>query len=68
LTRPLRDERDGLDFDDARVVRRDLTKEVRGNRCAISATNIPLRLQHVYVTNDDVKDELPTFVLAKNTP
>ncbi|GAA5932751.1 U4/U6-U5 snRNP complex subunit PRP8 [Sporobolomyces koalae] len=33
---------------------------------AISATNIPLRLQHVYVTNDDVKDELPTFVLAKN--
>lgn len=33
---------------------------------AISATNIPLRLQHVYVTNDDVKEELPTFVLAKN--
>ena len=33
---------------------------------AISATNLPLRLQHVYVTNDDVKDELPTFVLAKN--
>jgi pre-mRNA-processing factor 8 len=33
---------------------------------AISATNIPLRLQHVYVTNEDVKDELPTFVLAKN--
>jgi len=33
---------------------------------AISATNIPLRLQHVYVTNDDVKDDLPTFVLAKN--
>ena len=33
---------------------------------AISATNLSLRLQHVYVTNDDVKDELPTFVLAKN--
>ena len=33
---------------------------------AISATNIPLRLQHVYVTNDDVKEDLPTFVLAKN--
>jgi pre-mRNA-processing factor 8 len=33
---------------------------------AISATNLPLRLQHVYVTNDDVKEELPTFVLAKN--
>ncbi|SCZ95974.1 BZ3500_MvSof-1268-A1-R1_Chr8-1g09920 [Microbotryum saponariae] len=33
---------------------------------AISSTNIPLRLQHVYVTNDDVKDDLPTFILAKN--
>lgn len=33
---------------------------------AISSTNIPLRLQHVYVTNDDVKEELPTYVLAKN--
>lgn len=33
---------------------------------AISSTNIPLRLQHVYVTNDDVKDDLPTYVLAKN--
>jgi len=33
---------------------------------AISSTNLSLRLQHVYVTNDDVKDELPTFVLAKN--
>jgi pre-mRNA-processing factor 8 len=33
---------------------------------AISSTNIPLRMQHVYVTNDDVKDELPTYVLAKN--
>lgn len=33
---------------------------------AISATNIPLRLQHTYVTNDDVQDTLPTFVLAKN--
>ena len=33
---------------------------------AISATNIPLRLQHTYVTNEDVKDDLPTFVLAKN--
>lgn len=33
---------------------------------AISATNIPLRLQHVYVSNDEVKDDLPTYVLAKN--
>lgn len=33
---------------------------------AVSATNIPLRLSHVYVSNDDVKDDLPTFVLAKN--
>lgn len=27
---------------------------------------MPLRLQHVYVTNDDVRDDLPTYVLAKN--
>ncbi|KAH8929155.1 PROCN-domain-containing protein [Atractiella rhizophila] len=33
---------------------------------AISSTNLPLRMQHVFVTNDDVKDDLPTFVLAKN--
>lgn len=33
---------------------------------AIASTNIPLRLQHTYVNNDDVGDELPTYVLAKN--
>ena len=33
---------------------------------AISATNIPLRLAHTYVTNDDIKEDLPTYVLAKN--
>ncbi|WAQ81207.1 hypothetical protein PtA15_1A547 [Puccinia triticina] len=33
---------------------------------AISSTNLPLRLQHCYVQNDDVSDSLPTFVLAKN--
>lgn len=33
---------------------------------AISATNIPLRLQHTYVTNDDIKDDLPTYIVAKN--
>jgi len=33
---------------------------------AISATNLSLRLQHVYVTNEQVRDELPTFVMAKN--
>lgn len=33
---------------------------------AISATNIPLRLQHTYVTNDDVKEDLPTYILPKN--
>ncbi|GAA94310.1 uncharacterized protein L969DRAFT_90018 [Mixia osmundae IAM 14324] len=33
---------------------------------AISATNIPLRLQHVYVSNEDIKEELPTLVLPQN--
>ena len=33
---------------------------------AISATNLALRLSHVYVSNEDVKDELPTFVLPRN--
>lgn len=33
---------------------------------AISSTNLPLRLQHCYVSNDDVSETLPTFVLAKN--
>lgn len=35
---------------------------------AISATHLPLRLQHIYVSNDDVKDDASsyTFVLPKN--
>ena len=35
---------------------------------AISATHLPLRLQHIYVSNDDVKDDAPsfTYVLPKN--
>jgi pre-mRNA-processing factor 8 len=35
---------------------------------AISATHLPLRLQHIYVSNDDVKDDAGsyTFVLPKN--
>jgi pre-mRNA-processing factor 8 len=36
--------------------------------CAISATHLPLRLQHIYVSNDDVKDDAAsfTYVLPKN--
>jgi hypothetical protein len=35
---------------------------------AISATHLPLRLQHIYVSNDDVKDDVAsyTYVLPKN--
>lgn len=35
---------------------------------AISATHLPLRLQHIYVLNDDVKDDASsyTFVIPKN--
>jgi pre-mRNA-processing factor 8 len=33
---------------------------------ALASQNIALRLQHTYVTNDDVKDDLPTLVMAKN--
>lgn len=35
---------------------------------AISATHLPLRLQHIYVSNDDVKDDTGsfTYVLPKN--
>ena len=35
---------------------------------AISATHLPLRLQHIYVSNDDVKDDAAsyTYVLPKN--
>jgi pre-mRNA-processing factor 8 len=35
---------------------------------AISATHLPLRLQHIYVPNDDVKDDAGsyTYVLPKN--
>lgn len=35
---------------------------------AISASNLALRLQHIYVSNDDVKDDAAsyTFVLPKN--
>ena len=35
---------------------------------AISATNLPLRVQHVFVSNDDVKDDAGalTFVMPKN--
>jgi pre-mRNA-processing factor 8 len=27
---------------------------------------VSLRLQHIYVTNEDTRDELPTYVFAKN--
>ncbi|KAH8824952.1 NUC071 domain-containing protein [Flagelloscypha sp. PMI_526] len=35
---------------------------------AISSTHLPLRLQHIYVSNDDVKDDAAsfTYVLPKN--
>ncbi|KAI0338909.1 pre-mRNA-processing-splicing factor [Trametopsis cervina] len=35
---------------------------------AISATHLPLRLQHIYVSNDDVRDDASsfTYVLPKN--
>lgn len=35
---------------------------------AISATHLSLRLQHIYVSNDDVKDDAAsfTYVLPKN--
>ena len=35
---------------------------------AISATHLPLRLQHIYVSNDDVKDDAAsfTYVIPKN--
>jgi hypothetical protein len=35
---------------------------------AISAANLPLRLQHIYVSNDDVKDDAAsfTYVMPKN--
>lgn len=35
---------------------------------AISATHLPLRLQHIYVSNDDVKDDASsfTYVIPKN--
>ncbi|KAJ7064584.1 hypothetical protein C8F01DRAFT_1249627 [Mycena amicta] len=35
---------------------------------AISVTHLPLRLQHIYVSNDDVKDDTAsyTYVLSKN--
>ena len=35
---------------------------------AISASNLPLRLQHIYVSNDDVKDDASsfTYVIPKN--
>lgn len=35
---------------------------------AISATHLPLRLKHIYVSNDDVKDDAAsfTYVLPKN--
>ncbi|CCO29057.1 Pre-mRNA-processing-splicing factor 8 AltName: Full=Splicing factor Prp8 [Rhizoctonia solani AG-1 IB] len=35
---------------------------------AISATHLPLRLQHIYISNDDVKDDAAsyTYVLPKN--
>ena len=35
---------------------------------AISATHLPLQLQHIYVSNDDVKDDAAsfTYVLPKN--
>lgn len=35
---------------------------------AISATNLPLRVQHVFVSNDDVKDDAGalTYVMPKN--
>lgn len=35
---------------------------------AISSTHLPLRLQHIYVSNDDVKDDAAsfTYVIPKN--
>ena len=35
---------------------------------AISATHLPLRLQHIYVPNDDVKDDAGsfTYVITKD--
>ena len=35
---------------------------------AISATNLPLRVNHIYVSNDDVKDDAGslTYVMPKN--
>lgn len=35
---------------------------------SIAATNLPLRLQHIYVSNDDVRDDAAsyTYVLPKN--
>lgn len=35
---------------------------------AISSTHLPLRLQHIYVSNDDVKDDATsyTYVIPKN--
>ena len=35
---------------------------------AISATNLALRLQHIYVSNDDVKDDATslTYIIPKN--
>ncbi|KAJ9092119.1 Pre-mRNA-processing-splicing factor 8 [Naganishia friedmannii] len=35
---------------------------------AISATNLPLRVNHIYVSNDDIKDEASsyTYVMPKN--
>lgn len=35
---------------------------------AIAATHLPLRLQHIYVSNDDVKDDASsfTYVIPKN--
>jgi pre-mRNA-processing factor 8 len=33
---------------------------------AISATNLHLRTQHIYVNSDDVKDTGYTYILPKN--
>ena len=37
---------------------------------AISATHLPLCLQHIYISNDDVKDNAAsyTYVIPKNIP
>lgn len=37
---------------------------------AISATHLPLRLQHIYVSNDDVKDGASafTYLSQEHTP